>query len=212
MTPRDRAVEVLVAHQKTSDGRYACLCGATAPASIFDGHHTTAMTPFRRWLAAHQVEMLAAAALLPDREEWGVQFERTTDPTMDNPSGVITVEQGVHGEQVARARVLPSVEDVAAVLFECLNPGAHWATALVGARRPLSVEAQVVDTHRTAAAAVLALFPDVPSREQVEREVAEKAWDEGFVSGFEECASGGQVDATEGNPYGADRLAAGGEA
>jgi len=37
-----------------------------------------------------------------------------------------------HDAEVARAaRVLPSVEDVAAVLFECLNPGAHWATALM---------------------------------------------------------------------------------
>jgi len=44
--------------------------------------------------------------------------------------------------------------------------------------------------------------------ETVRREYAEKlrsrlaeAWDQGFTSGFEECASGGQVDATAENPY-----------
>lgn len=59
-----RVAEVLVAHQKVTDGRYACLCGATAPSAIFNGHDTTAMTPFWAWLAAHQAQMLADAGLV----------------------------------------------------------------------------------------------------------------------------------------------------
>jgi len=118
--------------------------------------------------AAHRIYVQDVGQTLATRD--------LTNAITDAVLAAILPHLAAHDAEAARAaRVLPSVEDVAAVLFECLNPGAHWATALVGARRPLSVEAQVVDTHRTAAAAVLALFPDAPSREQVERDAAEKA-------------------------------------
>jgi hypothetical protein len=38
-------------------------------------------------------------------EEWGVRFERQADPTMDNPSGVVTIEQRVSSEATARGAV-----------------------------------------------------------------------------------------------------------
>jgi hypothetical protein len=38
-------------------------------------------------------------------EEWGVRFERQADPTMGNPSGVVTVEQTVSNEATARGAV-----------------------------------------------------------------------------------------------------------
>jgi hypothetical protein len=42
----------------------------------------------------------------PSVTEWGVEYERKADPTMDNPSGVITVVQMVRGgEGDARAAV-----------------------------------------------------------------------------------------------------------
>jgi len=94
-TPREQALEMLSLHGSSS-------WSEDARGMICDGCSTRIQGV---GLARHQIEILAAAALLPDREEWGVQFERTTDPTMDNPSGVITVEQGVHGERVARAAV-----------------------------------------------------------------------------------------------------------
>lgn len=110
-----------------------------------------------------------------------------------------------HDAEAARAaRVLPSVEDVKAEARRLYpndgDPGTEPEE--VAADREVFVQGFMHALAQTA---------DAPSREQVEREAAEKAWDEGFVSGFEECASGGQVDATEGNPYRADRLAAGGD-
>lgn len=53
--------------------------------------------------SAHQaVEVVAALGL---REQWGVQYERQANPTMNNPSGIVTNTVVVHSQAHAEQAV-----------------------------------------------------------------------------------------------------------
>lgn len=63
--------------------------------------------------------ILAAGYVKADREEWAVQYERKGDPTMDNPSGVVTnttvVSGRSHAEQAVQNRAPISAQNRRAV-------------------------------------------------------------------------------------------------
>jgi hypothetical protein len=71
-------------------------------------HHTEAeelLNALRDVLAKGGPEAEHVAAALGLTDQWAVRFERKGDPTMGNASGVITVEQGVANEGIARQAV-----------------------------------------------------------------------------------------------------------
>ena len=54
-------------------------------------------------LAAAVLAHLEAQGWAQGREEWGMQYERRADPTMDNPSGIVTNTMvSAHGETHVR--------------------------------------------------------------------------------------------------------------
>lgn len=91
MTPDDGLAALLAEHGIADfDGqRYQCSCGAWIGSQI-----------------AHQAAVVRAAGWRKGREEWGIRYERTADPTMDNPSGEVTNTMWLDGE----ARVRTAVE------------------------------------------------------------------------------------------------------
>lgn len=100
-----------------------------------------------------------------------------------------------HDAEVARAaRVLPSVEGREALALGLCDEGlvrSEWLARQVD---------YILDDP---------ILADAPSREQVEREAAEKAWDEGAKAGHACVGAGLGDDCLTGNPYRADRLAEG---
>jgi hypothetical protein len=86
-TPREQAAEVLAAHtiECTGLGEVTCRCRE---------HGWMSWGDYR----AHVIDMLAAAGLLPDREEWGVQF----------PGGVQVQDEAKARVMVARYQDVPN--------------------------------------------------------------------------------------------------------
>jgi hypothetical protein len=125
-----------------------------------------------------------------------------------------------HAEAARAVRVLPSAEDVARALAEAYDDGSF--TEGVDDPERWDADAEDRDHWRKGATAVLALFADAPSREQVEREVAEKALREAADDYYR--MEPGTVGASDVEVFvsvaevkrwlraRADRLAAGGEA
>ena len=100
-TQVERLAEVIAGH----DGWYAansvnaCFCETPLDGVYLEdiqaSHHAH--------LAAVVLTHLEAQGWAQGREEWGMQYERRADPTMDNPSGIVTNTMvSAHGETHVR--------------------------------------------------------------------------------------------------------------
>lgn len=76
--------EVLAEHKVSYGDWKECSCGYPNPGLA----HLAAVV--REWVEGQMVE------------EWGIRYERTADPTMDNPSGEITATMVLRDEAHAR--------------------------------------------------------------------------------------------------------------
>ena len=96
-TPEERLAKVIFAHPATNGA------APTAPeiAALCED------------LAAVVLAHLTAEGWAQGREEWGLQYERGADPTMDNPSGVVTNTMTLRDESHARG-VLDSPAPISA--------------------------------------------------------------------------------------------------
>ena len=112
MNDADKLAQVLAEHEGYSYSREAytayCDCGDTINVGLMASEDL-----HREHLAAVVLAHLTAEGWAQGREEWGLQYERQADPTMDNPSGVVTNTMTLRDESHARG-VLDSPAPISA--------------------------------------------------------------------------------------------------
>jgi len=144
-------------------------------------------------------------------DEYTSQFRGMVLDWMELPTKEqVFAAVAAHDAEVARAaRVLPSVEDGLGDAFEALTAALNRGDHSLG----MAARA-VMDQARSAIREVATALADAPTREQVEREAAEKALrdaaDDPAVAGYVHNNQAGNARAYM--RARADRLAAGGEA
>lgn len=112
MSAADKLAQVLAEHRfrvVEFDGA-VCSCGVIVTPSV---NSTTIKAAWPKHQAAVVLAHLTAEGWAQGREEWGVQYERQADPTMDNPSGVVTNTMTLRDESQARG-VLDSPAPISA--------------------------------------------------------------------------------------------------
>ena len=104
MSAADKLAQVLAEHNEIrywADNKL-CGCGECINGIDIETHQ-----------AAVVLAHLTAEGWAQGREEWGLQYERGADPTMDNPSGVVTNTMTLRDESHARG-VLDSPAPISA--------------------------------------------------------------------------------------------------
>jgi hypothetical protein len=106
--PTDELTALLAKHQDyvTDDDSSGIVCAGCFVRLDPEGDsHTGSLAG----LTAHQAAVVKAWIDAQTREEWGVQYERTADPTMNNPSGEVTNTTVVRDAATAYQAVSKSV-------------------------------------------------------------------------------------------------------
>ena len=116
MSAADKLAQVIAEHSRTAWNRddddkvTGIVCAGCQ-------HVYEEWPPNRSTVCAHVAAVvlahLTAEGWAQGREEWGLQYERGADPTMDNPSGVVTNTMTLRDESHARG-VLDSPAPISA--------------------------------------------------------------------------------------------------